>query len=260
MTRNCIRRIPKHSFRRATSPVRQVPSDLGFKHSFMRGTGPIRQVLSDIGFKHSFMRTTNTRRLCRAEKPAQGRERSLALLGRRTSLLSSRFRQTFDGGVRYAFPMVHLSIARNILGAAHHIKNPCQFMLGSIAPDSVHFRPDFNSDMKKVSHLVVGDERWGYVTDNAGWKENVLTFLDLMRDFEDTDFILGYCAHILADIKHNVEIWTPFRLEHQHELDSGQGSALHREAIEVDLELYRTCPRDPRYGFARARRLWTSPE
>lgn len=95
LTRNCIRRIPKHSFRRATSPVRQVPSDLGFKHSFMRGTGPIRQVLSDIGFKHSFMRTTNTRRLCRAEKPAQGRERSLALLGRRTSLLSSRFRQTF---------------------------------------------------------------------------------------------------------------------------------------------------------------------
>lgn len=143
------------------------------------------------------------------------------------------------------FPMVHLSIARNILGAAHHIKNPCQFMLGSIAPDSVHFRPDFNSDMKKVSHLVVGDERWGYVTDNAGWKENVLTFLDLMRDFEDTDFILGYCAHILADIKHNVEIWTPFRLEHQHELDSGQGSALHREAIEVDFELYRTCPERP---------------
>ncbi len=140
------------------------------------------------------------------------------------------------------FPMVHLSIARNILRAAHDIKKPCQFMLGSIAPDSVHFRPDFDSDMKKVSHLVVGDERWGWVTDNTGWKENVLTFLELMKDSEYPDFTLGYCAHVLADIKHNIEIWTPFRKEHEHELCSGQGSALHREAVEVDFELYRTCP------------------
>jgi hypothetical protein len=146
------------------------------------------------------------------------------------------------------FPMVHLSIARNILSAAHHIEKPCQFMLGSIAPDSVHFRWDFDGDMKKVSHLVVGDERWGWVTDNTGWKENALTFLDLMRGFEDPDFILGYCAHVLADIKHNIEIWTPFRLEHQHELESGQGSALHREAVEVDFELYRTCPERPEIG------------
>ena len=143
------------------------------------------------------------------------------------------------------FPMTHLIIARNILNATSQIKNPAQFMLGSIAPDAVHFRPDFESDMKKVSHLVVGEERWGWVTDNAGWRENVLTFLDLMKD-EDPDFILGYCAHILADIKHNVEIWTPFRIEHEHELKSGQGSALHREAVEVDFELYRTCPDRPK--------------
>lgn len=143
------------------------------------------------------------------------------------------------------FPMTHLIIARNILNATSQIKDPAQFMLGSIAPDAVHFRPDFESDMKKVSHLVVGEERWGWVTDNDGWKENILTFFDLMKD-EDPDFILGYCAHILADIKHNIEIWTPFRIEHEHELKSGQGSALHREAVEVDFELYRTCPDRPK--------------
>ncbi len=140
------------------------------------------------------------------------------------------------------FPMVHLSIAKHILRVASHIKKPCQFLLGSIAPDSVHFRPDFESDMKKESHLAVGDERWGWVTDNSGWKENVLRFYELMKGSDDPDFILGYCAHVLADIKHNVEIWTPFRLEHEHELISGQGSALHREAVEVDFELYRTFP------------------
>ncbi|HHY76702.1 MAG TPA: zinc dependent phospholipase C family protein [Firmicutes bacterium] len=138
------------------------------------------------------------------------------------------------------FPMTHLIIARNILNATSQIKDPAQFLLGSIAPDAVHFRPDFESDMKKVSHLVVGDERWGWVTDNDGWRENVLTFLDLMKD-EDPDFILGYCAHILADIKHNIEIWTPFRAKHEEEVKRGY-SALHKEAVEVDFEIYRTCP------------------
>jgi hypothetical protein len=33
------------------------------------------------------------------------------------------------------FPMVHLSIAKRILDATDHIKKPCQFILGSIAPD-----------------------------------------------------------------------------------------------------------------------------
>lgn len=141
------------------------------------------------------------------------------------------------------FPMTHLIIARNILNATSQVKNHSQFMLGSIAPDAVHFRPDFESDMKKVSHLVVGDERWGWVTDNTGWKENVLTFLSFMKD-EDPDFIMGYCAHILADIKHNIEIWTPFRIEHEHELRSGR-SALHMEAVEVDFELYKDCPDRP---------------
>lgn len=52
--------------------------------------------------------------------------------------------------------------------------------------------------MKKVSHFVVGEERWGWVTDNTRWKENVLAFLELMRDPEDhenSDFVLGYFAH-----------------------------------------------------------------
>ena len=48
-------------------------------------------------------------------------------------------------------------------------------MLGSIARMRSISGLISKSDMKKVSHLVVGDERWGWVN-NAGWKENALTF------------------------------------------------------------------------------------
>lgn len=35
--------------------------------------------------------------------------------------------------------MTHLHIAYNILSNTPQIKKPCDFMLGAIAPDSVHF-------------------------------------------------------------------------------------------------------------------------
>lgn len=134
------------------------------------------------------------------------------------------------------FPMVHLNIARNVLSAASGILEPSQFLLGSIAPDSVHFRPDYQGVMKKASHLCVGNEEWA---------ENVLRFAELNRRSPNTDFVLGYCAHVLADIKHNIEMWTPYRLAHQEQLDRGLGSDLHKEAAEVDLELYLTCQDRP---------------
>jgi len=47
------------------------------------------------------------------------------------------------------FAMTHLYIAYNILSNTQQIKKPCDFLLGAIAPDSVHFRENYNSDIKK---------------------------------------------------------------------------------------------------------------
>ena len=138
------------------------------------------------------------------------------------------------------FPMIHLCIAKKILNATLRISKPYEFLLGSIAPDSVHFRPNYNSEMKKISHLCVGDEKWGLVSNNSEWYINVLKFLELNKQSKNIDFILGYCSHILADIRNNIVIWTPFRIEHCDDLDKGIGSQYHKEAAEVDFELFRT--------------------
>lgn len=140
------------------------------------------------------------------------------------------------------FPMVHWCIAYNILSNTPQIKKPCDFMLGAIAPDSVHFRENYDSSMKKISHLCVGNQKWGEVTNNQEWLENVLDFLKENKDSEVTDFVYGYCSHIIADIQNNIKIWIPFRLGNKNALEKGAGSVYHQEAYAVDYSIYLLHP------------------
>jgi len=74
------------------------------------------------------------------------------------------------------------------------------FLLETLAPDSVHFHNNYNSDMKKSSHLCIGNERWGWVTNNDEWLNNVLAFLYNNKNSKEFDFIYGYCSRIVANI------------------------------------------------------------
>lgn len=141
------------------------------------------------------------------------------------------------------FAMTHLYIAYNILSNTPQIKKPCDFMIGALAPDSVHFRDNYNSSMKKKSHLCVGDEKWGRFTNNQEWLENVLAFLQKNKHMEEADFIYGYCSHILADIQNNIKIWTPFLLKNREALEKGIGSIYHEESCAMDYALYLLNPR-----------------
>jgi len=69
------------------------------------------------------------------------------------------------------------------------INKPCEFMLGALAPDSVHFRDNYISDMKKISHLCVGNKKWGRVTNNQEWLENVLAFLQEYKHTDKSDYV-----------------------------------------------------------------------
>jgi len=80
------------------------------------------------------------------------------------------------------------------------------------------------------------------VTNNTEWTENELKFLALNREREDIDFILGYCAHILADIRNNIYNLYSFRLAHRQELASGPASVFYKEASAINLLLYQTHP------------------
>lgn len=140
------------------------------------------------------------------------------------------------------FPMTHLHIAYNILSNTPQIKKPSDFMLGALAPDSVHFGANYNSDMKKKSHLCVGKEKWGMITNNQEWLKNVLAFLQQNNHMEKADFMYGYCSHILADIQNNIKIWTPFLLENKESFKNGTGSIYHQESYDMDYVLYLLNP------------------
>ena len=141
------------------------------------------------------------------------------------------------------FIMTHLIIAKNLSEIyADQIKDIPQFYLGSAAPDAVHNRANYRSDYKKTSHLCVGEERWGYVTNNDEWEANIIAFMTNRIKSADRDFILGYCAHTLADLYNNVHSWTPFRLKYPDEAAKGYDNLHHRESELVDIELGLTYP------------------
>jgi len=103
------------------------------------------------------------------------------------------------------FQMTHLRIAQEIYKLhPSAIKNLPQFYLGTVAPDAVHNRSDYISAYKKASHLCVGNEPWGMLTNNEEWTENVLSFLQEHKNADHYDFTLGVVCHILSDIYNNL--------------------------------------------------------
>lgn len=141
-----------------------------------------------------------------------------------------------------AYPMAHLCIAYNIVNTTPQIKKPGDFMLGSLAPDSVHFRGNYDSDMKKLSHLCVGSEKWGEITNNQEWLENVLSFLKENEHAKNIDFIYGYCAHILTDVQTNEKMWIPFKSANKDDLKKGVGNIYGKETYDIDYDLYLQHP------------------
>lgn len=109
------------------------------------------------------------------------------------------------------YPMVHMEIAYRLLEKLDRIENRGDFMLGAIAPDSVHFRSSYHPRMKEASHLWDCGPEWGTTTDSPKWKRNILEFWRLHKEDENKDFLAGYCVHILTDWLNDLRIWSPFR-------------------------------------------------
>jgi len=141
-----------------------------------------------------------------------------------------------------AFPLTHLCVAWRIIERIQ-ISNPAQFILGSIAPDAVHFRVEFAEatqanigPAKKITHLCpISSEKWGYVTDNDGWVECVKDFL---RNNENNPFTAGYAVHVLTDIANNMGPWKDFITNHPQEAAKGYTSAYYTDLKNIDLRLY----------------------
>lgn len=137
-----------------------------------------------------------------------------------------------------SYPMVHMEIAYRLLEKLDWIENRGDFILGAVAPDSVHFREGYHPRMKEVSHLWDCGPQWGTTTDSPKWKRNVLTFWDLHKEEANRDFLAGYCTHILTDWLNDVRIWSPFRQEIGAERIYDPDTQYRREAYASDQWLY----------------------
>jgi hypothetical protein len=141
-----------------------------------------------------------------------------------------------------AFTMTHLIVSEYVNKIqTNQIQSLPSYYLGSIAPDAAHQRANYNSDYKKASHLISGDEKWGMVTKTEDWKDNIVKFLNKRKDSENRDFILGYCTHLLVDIYNVVNMWIPFKKKYTDELkEINYRNTFQQECNKLDIELALT--------------------
>jgi len=146
-------------------------------------------------------------------------------------------------GYFMAFPITHLLVAGELLAHCPRAgADAAQFMLGALAPDAVHYREGYAGaamnnigSAKKITHLCpVSDERWGAVTDNGGWVNNVRAWLRGNHG----PFADGYAVHVLTDIHNNMTLWERFRTLYPGEAAKGYASDYYRDLYEIDLRLY----------------------
>ena len=103
--------------------------------------------------------------------------------------------------------MTHLIIADRVADCIC-IPGRADFLLGSIAPDCVHFNTGFNAHLKHISHLRLNIEE-DKKEDNDEWTANVVAFMQQTVSGNNFSFILGYASHILADIRNDLDIVKP---------------------------------------------------
>ncbi len=136
-------------------------------------------------------------------------------------------------------PMVHLAVAvrtHELTGS----EPPPAFLLGSIAPDAIHMRPNATRDDKRKTHLL----------SDASDPENqhIRQLLDRYRarGSEALDFAEGYVAHIFVD-----RIWTetvlePFRKQLPAAMPHTELRSLYyQESDQIDFDLYHEMPWRP---------------
>lgn len=110
-----------------------------------------------------------------------------------------------------SYQMIHLEIAYRLLDKYKRIERPGDFLLGSIAPDAVHFHNPYHVSLKEQSHIWNCGPKWGITLESDKWKRNVLDFWNQHKEDSNWDFIAGYCIHILTDWMNDLRIWSPFR-------------------------------------------------
>lgn len=143
-----------------------------------------------------------------------------------------------------AYQMIHMEIAYRLLNVLVDITHPAEFILGSVAPDSVHMNPDFEMGRKVKSHLFEGCGEWGDTRDYERWSHNIGEMFAkawTMKGRTDyRDFVLGMCVHCLTDYWNDLNIWRRLQREYIPLMSPGEfKDAYYPEARGIDIWLYQ---------------------
>ena len=143
-----------------------------------------------------------------------------------------------------AYQMIHMEVAYRLLEQIPQIENAAEFVLGSVAPDSVHMNPTFDNGMKVKSHMFEGCEKWSVTQDYQRWRSNIKSvFCDVLAEKERTDYIdfgIGLCVHCLTEYWNDIKIWKRLQKENIPPMKFEEfRDAYYREARGIDSWLYQ---------------------
>lgn len=125
-------------------------------------------------------------------------------------------------------PMVHVAIAVQ-LGTEHGQFPSADFLLGSVAPDAIHMRPNSRREDKQATHLMYNTHE----PDEAGLRS-------LLAQYAGSAFATGYAAHVLTDHLWIKTVIPQFRSVSPTAADSEAERVLYyRETDQIDVHLYR---------------------
>ena len=96
-------------------------------------------------------------------------------------------------------PMVHLSVAQELLDSGFKVSDLPQFYLGCISPDAIHMRKNSDKMQKGETHLIPEGKKWKDV-DEKDYTSFMLNFIRANENRTKADFLRGYGIHILTDM------------------------------------------------------------
>lgn len=136
-------------------------------------------------------------------------------------------------------PMVHFAVAVGLGERSGHFPSPA-FLLGSIAPDSIHMRPQTERGDKAVTHLDSPAD----TPDHARLRELVAQYTGAPAPY--SSFTTGYAAHILTDRFWIQTFVEPFRAAAPTTFDEAAGRKFYyQETDQADCNLYQQSPWRP---------------
>ena len=113
-----------------------------------------------------------------------------------------------------ALQMTHLAVAYRIADFLNVKYNFAEYILGSIAPDSVWFSDSF-LEKKIHSHCFENCGPWGDTQDYDMWAANIKNFWKKYvvdeKDAQMKAFLTGMCVHTLTDYWYDLMVWSELK-------------------------------------------------